>query len=167
MRELFAINLASIAAGIAAGLVVFFAFWIAASITRVVVRRLMGGRKIDAYVVESVARVAYVSVLAFGLVTALGTAGLNIAALVAGLGLTGFALGFALKDIVSNILSGFLLLIYKPFRRGDHIAVSGFEGIVVNMDFRYTTLETPEKRILVPNSNLFTNTISVRQKQGG
>lgn len=56
-----------------------------------------------------------------GLVTALGTAGVNVSALVTSLGLVGFALGFALKDALSNIISGILLLLYRPFSVGDVI----------------------------------------------
>ena len=48
-------------------------------------------------------------VMIFGFVTALGSVGVDVSALVAGLGLTGFALGFALKDTISNLLSGVLI----------------------------------------------------------
>ena len=56
-----------------------------------------------------------------GLVTALGTLGVDVSALVAGLGLTGFALGFAVKDTISNILAGVLLLVYRPFSKKDYV----------------------------------------------
>ena len=79
-----------------------------------------------------------------------------------GPGLTGFALGFALKDIISNTLAGVLILFYKPFHRGDRIEVSGSEGVVESVDMRYTRLSTIDgSHVLVPNSNLFTNSIRV------
>jgi small conductance mechanosensitive channel len=88
-----------------------------------------------------------------------------VKALVASLGLTGFALGFALKDIISNSLARVLILFYKPFHPGDHIDVAGSEGIVSSVDMRYTTLiVNAGQRVLVPNSNLFTNTIRVTDK---
>ena len=99
--------------------------------------------------------------LVFGAVTALGTAGVDVAALVAGLGLTGFALGFAFKDIISNVLSGILIIVYKPFDYDDHIKVSSFEGTVTSIDLRYTQLEADGRKIFVPNSMLFTNAITV------
>ena len=68
--------------------------------------------------------------IGLGLITALGTIGINVSALVAGLGLTGFALGFALKDLVANVVAGVLVLVYRPFHRQDHVAVAGFEGTV-------------------------------------
>ena len=50
-----------------------------------------------------------------------GTVGVDVSALVAGLGLAGFAIGFALRDAVSNTLAGVLVLMYQPFRVGDDI----------------------------------------------
>jgi hypothetical protein len=97
----------------------------------------------------------------FGTITALGTIGIDIWAMVAGLGLVGFALGFALKDLLSNFLAGFLILLYNPFVRGDVIAVSGNEGQVVEINMRYTVLQNNEKRILIPNSTLFQNNVIV------
>jgi small conductance mechanosensitive channel len=95
-------------------------------------------------------------------VTATGTLGIDVKALVTGLGLTGFALGFALKDVVANTLAGVLILLYKPFRNGDHVEVAGSMGSVSDIDLRYTTLHVDEKtRVLVPNSTLFTNSIRV------
>jgi small-conductance mechanosensitive channel len=84
-----------------------------------------------------------------------------VSALVAGLGLTGFALGFALKDTISNLISGVLILLYKPFQIGNRIKISGYEGIVVSIDLRYTELDAESCKILIPNSNLFTNPIEV------
>lgn len=106
----------------------------------------------------------YTGLLAIGVVTALGTLGINVSALVAGLGLTGFALGIALKDGLSNVVSGAMLLIYRPFRIGDRITVAGNEGIVTSIDLRYTTLSAPEQRILIPNSTLFTNSVIVHRE---
>ena len=58
-------------------------------------------------------------VIAIGLVTGFGTMGIDVSALIAGLGLSGFALGFALRDAVSNLIAGVLILLYRPFSYGD------------------------------------------------
>src|SRR3546814_5515248 len=71
--------------------------------------------------------------------------------LIAGLGLTGFALGLAVKDAVANLISGVLILLYRPFGYGSTIIVSGIagaEGRVVSIDLRYTTLETETSQVL-------------------
>jgi small-conductance mechanosensitive channel len=110
-------------------------------------------------------RAIHFTLLVFGWVTALGTLGLDVTALVAGLGLTGFALGFALRDIISNTLAGVLILLFRPFHRGDHVSVAGAEGVVSEVDLRYTTLVVDEEtRVLVPNSTLFTNAIRVARR---
>jgi small conductance mechanosensitive channel len=99
--------------------------------------------------------------LALGVVTALGTSGFNVSALVAGLGLTGFALGFALKDVLSNAVGGVLILTYHPFRHHDRVTVAGFDGLVADIDMRYTTIQAEDRKILVPNSTIMTSPISV------
>ena len=100
-------------------------------------------------------------IIGIGAITALGTLGINVNAMVAGLGLGGFALGFALKDALSNLLSGALILIYHPFTLGDTITVTGCQGIVIEINLRYTILQGDNKIFLIPNSSLFTNNIEV------
>jgi small-conductance mechanosensitive channel len=139
----------------------FMGFWVAAAVLRAIVARVGGGSDLGDDVRKLIQRVLKAGLLTFGAVTALGTTGIDVSALVAGLGLTGFALGFALRDILANIVAGTLILIYRPFHRHDHVSVAGFEGTVSDIDLRYTTLQTEGKRILIPNSTLFTNAISV------
>lgn len=149
---------------IGGGLVILAAFWVLAVAARYALIRLAGevaqhgGR---AEVVRLGAIVAYWTAIAFGVVVGLGTMGVNVAALVASLGLTGFALGFALRDAVANLLAGVLILTYRPFRYGDRIAVTGFEGIVVDIDLRYTTLDDGGKRHLIPNQTMYSNPVTV------
>lgn len=115
----------------------------------------------DRYLTSLLARTSSITLIIFGFVTAIGTLGINVSALVAGLGLTGFALGFALKDTISNLLSGILILLYRPFKIGNTINVSGYEGDVVSIDLRYTELNSNGNKILIPNSKLFTDPITV------
>ena len=97
-----------------------------------------------------------------GLVTALSNLGVDVSALVTGLGLTGFALGVALKDVISNVLAGVLILIYKPFVKADYIKVKGHEGQVVSTDLRYTVLQdVAGAKIYIPNSMLFVDALRV------
>jgi small conductance mechanosensitive channel len=143
------------------GLLIFFVFWFAGILGQRIVTRL-GRRTCWAEDVTSLlARGAKLALVIFGVVTALGTMGINVSALVAGSGLTGFALGFALKDALSNLLAGILLLSYRPFHHGQFIEVAGQKGTVMDMDFRYTTLESDGMKVLIPNSSLFTNTVVV------
>ncbi|MDZ4742116.1 MAG: mechanosensitive ion channel [Verrucomicrobiota bacterium] len=120
--------------------------------------------KIDsrrAHVFNLIRQTCKAAILILGVITILATLGVNVSAVVASLGLTGFALGFALRDALSNLLAGAMILLYRPFTLGDRIVVTSFEGIVTDIDLRYTTLSLDEKIFLIPNSVLFTNPITV------
>ncbi|HLJ47579.1 MAG TPA: mechanosensitive ion channel domain-containing protein [Bryobacteraceae bacterium] len=147
---------------------IFMLFWIVAAVTTRMILRFVGrGENAHGELLVLIGRTAKVSLLVFGALTALGTAGINVSALVAGLGLTGFALGFAFRDVLSNVLAGFLILLYRPFGHGDVVSVTGLEGTVLHIDLRYTSLDAAGKTILIPNSNLFTNPIVVAKKPVG
>lgn len=146
---------------LATGLAVLVGFWLAGSAARRFAERLATAKRIDPDLTLLLGRIAKVSLLFFGGVTALGTMGVDVSALVTGLGLTGFAVGFALRDIISNALSGMLVILYKPFKNGDHITVTALEGVVADVNLRYTVLHADGKRIFVPNAALMTNPITV------
>lgn len=149
---------------IAVSVVILLVFWLVASAVVRLIHRVGGRAKVNPDVLGLLAWSGRVAVLAIGVVTACGTMHIDIGALLAGLGLTGFAIGFALKDIISNFLSGVLILIYEPFRRGDFINVGGLEGNVIAIDFRYTSLQKDDTVILVPNANLFVKEIIVKRR---
>lgn len=151
----------------AAALFVFLSFWLASFVLRKAMRRIDNRIRFNQEIFILIGRTASAALIVFGAVTALGTAGVNVSALVAGLGLTGFALGFALKDALSNLLAGVLILVYRPFQRNDYISVAGFEGTVLQTDFRYTILQGKDRKILIPNSTLFTNAISLFEAKKG
>lgn len=149
---------------IAMALLVFTGFVIASTVARHLI--LGVAARTDPtfhFVLRLAAKTVASALLLFGAVTAIGTVGVNVSALVAGLGLTGFALGFALKDILSNLMSGVLILLYRPFRINDRITVTGLEGRVTEIDLRYTRLEKGDQTYLIPNSLLITNTIGLTQ----
>jgi small-conductance mechanosensitive channel len=149
------------------GLLIFVAFWLAGVLLRAFFGRLSQQADYNtAFILRLAGRITSIALIVFGAITALGTMGINVSALVAGLGLTGFALGFALKDILSNLIAGVLILLYRPFRVNDYIMVAGNEGIVTEIDLRYTTLQKEAQIFLIPNSVLFTNSIGVIESKG-
>ncbi|KXJ57701.1 MAG: hypothetical protein AXW17_02975 [Colwellia sp. Phe_37] len=99
--------------------------------------------------------------LFIGLVLAISKLGFDIGALVAGLGLTSFALGFALKDAISNLVAGVMIVLYKPVKLGDRIDITGSKGQVVDLNLRYITVKTEGITHLIPNSLLLNNKISI------
>ncbi|QDV05562.1 Small-conductance mechanosensitive channel [Planctomycetes bacterium Poly30] len=88
---------------------------------------------------------------------------LNPADLIAGLGVSSVAIGFAFKDILQNWLAGLLILIRQPFEVGDQIEVNGFEGTVQRIETRATILKTYDgQNAVIPNSDIYTNAILVK-----
>lgn len=101
-------------------------------------------------------------------VTVLGTLGVDTKPIIAGIGVTGFTIGFALKEIATNFLSGVLLVFIKPFQKGQYLKVMGaaagqnMEGTVESIDARYVLLRTKEGGLLmVPSVVVYTNPILV------
>lgn len=150
---------------IVSSVIILAVTWVVVFVIVGIVRRVLKAQEADVSVIDFIVKMIKGVIWCCAIITVLGTLGIDVAALVGGLGLTGFALGFALKDIVSNVLSGMLLLIYQPFKRQDRIKVSGWEGIVNDIDLRYTTLETANGMVLIPNSNLFTTPVELLNVQ--
>ena len=98
---------------------VFILFLIGGKLLMKIIHRMGRSNRIDDELSNFLGRSAKVGMLLFGAVSALGTLGIDIGALIAGLGLTGFALGFAFKDTISNVLAGIMVIIYKPFDQDD------------------------------------------------
>ena len=146
---------------IALACIILAASWLFARVVHGLVERVGHRKELHGHLSGFIARFARIAVLMLGIVTALGTLGVNVSGLVAGLGLTGFALGFALKDSISNLLAGMLIIVYRPFDLGDRIEIAGFSGRVMNVDLRYTELDADAERFLVPNSKLLTDPIKV------
>ena len=83
--------------------------------------------------------------------------------LIAGLGVSSVAIGFAFKDILQNWLAGLLLLIRQPFEIGDQIVVNGYEGTVQHIETRATVMTLYNgERALIPNSEVYTNAVLVK-----
>ncbi len=99
------------------------------------------------------------------LLTVLGTWGVDISALVAGLGLTGFAIGYALKDVLVNVVAGIMIIFYKTVEINTHVALLDVEGVVIDVDLRYTTIQGAKAKHLIPNSRLLSETITIFNKK--
>ncbi|MBW4446092.1 MAG: mechanosensitive ion channel family protein [Spirirestis rafaelensis WJT71-NPBG6] len=108
-----------------------------------------------------VSRLGYGGVWVLGTIVALGVLGLDFATLIGTLGLTSVAIGFSLRDVLSNYFSGVILLASRPFRLGDQIIIKEFEGTVTQIQLRATTLKTYDGRVVyIPNQEVFTATIT-------
>ncbi|HAS8196767.1 mechanosensitive ion channel family protein [Vibrio vulnificus] len=100
-----------------------------------------------------------------GTFLALSKLGFEIGTLVASLGLTGFALGFALKAAISNLVAGIMLALYKPIKLGDTVEITGSKGVVVDLNLRYITIQADGMTHLIPNSLLLNNKLSIVEEK--
>ena len=100
-------------------------------------------------------------IIAIGVLIALSQLGISLGPLLAGLGIAGFVLGFALQDSLSNFASGLMILIYKPFDVGDVVEVGGdVFGTVSNMSLVNTTVLTFDNQtLIVPNNSIWQKVI--------
>lgn len=107
-----------------------------------------------------IGRLCYGGVWVLGSVVALGVLGLDFATLLGTLGLTSVAIGFSLKDVLSNYISGVILLAARPFRISDQVVIGNFEGTVVQIQLRATTMRTYDGRLVyIPNQQVFQSSV--------
>lgn len=117
-----------------------------------------------------IGRLSYGAVWVVGFVIALGVMGLDFGALLGALGLTSVAIGFSLKDVLSNYISGVILLAARPFRIDDQVVIGEYEGTIAQIQLRGTTMKTYDGRVVyIPNQEVFqasiiNNTASPRRR---
>ncbi|AOW99709.1 mechanosensitive ion channel protein MscS [Moorena producens PAL-8-15-08-1] len=110
-------------------------------------------------------KTCYVAVWVIGILVAsvIAFPGLRLGDIVATLGLTSVAIGFAFQDIFKNFLAGVLLLLQEPFRINDQVIIGDYEGTVEQIDIRTTKIRTYQgERVILPNSTVFTSAVQVR-----
>ena len=149
---------------IAVALLVFVAFYLAAKVLRGVTRRVFQKRTRHRNVGFVVGRLAQGTLIILGLLIALVIAlpAFRPGQLVQLLGISSVAIGFAFRDILQNFLAGILLLLTEPFKIGDQIRFGDYEGVVEDIQTRATMIRTYDsRRIVIPNAELFTNSVTV------
>jgi small-conductance mechanosensitive channel len=110
---------------------------------------------------ELLRRIANRSVLILGTLTALNQIpGIDVTSVLAGLGILGFTVGFALQDIARNFIAGLLILMRRPFTVGDAVEIAGHAGTVLEITVRDTVIKTWDGVMeIIPNLDVYTNPI--------
>ncbi len=145
-------------------LIVFTLFYIVARGIKHLVQRVTTERRRHRNLGLVLGRLAQWLMVFIGLLIAVGIVfpSINAQSLIELLGIGSVAIGFAFRDIFQNFLAGILILLTEPFRIGDQIIVSGYEGTVEDIQTRATLIKTYDgRRIVIPNAELFTNAVTV------
>ncbi len=139
---------------VAALVIVLIGRWVARGLARLS-RSIMLRSKTDTAVATFVSDVIYVSVLVFAVISALGWVGFDTTSFAAVIAAAGLAIGLALQGSLSNLASGLLLLVFKPFRVGDSVEIGPSAGTVEEIHVFSTLLRTADNvQIYIPNSQV-------------
>ncbi len=144
-----------------AALVVFAVGLYLASIVRRLVRRGLERRTENSQPINLLSQLSYWLVVILVAAISLQMVGFNLTAFLAGLGIAGITIGFALQDVSKNFIAGVLMLIQQPFDIGEFIEVGGYSGTVEAIDLRATQVRTTDgKLVLIPNGEVMISPIT-------
>jgi len=134
--------------------------WIARRITRFT-GKLMQRAEMDDTLVNFLSNIVYALLLAAVILAALDKLGVPVTSLLAILGAAGLAVGLALKDSLGNFAAGVMLILFRPFKKGDFVEVAGVAGSVDEVRIFSTVLTTPDnKQITIPNGQVGADSIT-------
>jgi small conductance mechanosensitive channel len=134
--------------------------WVAKKITKTIAR-MMNARDVEETLNKFLANIVYAVLLTAVILAALDSLGLPITSLFAVVGAAGLAVGLALKDSLGNFAAGVMLVMFRPFAKGDYVEVAGVGGTVDEIRIFSTVLTTPDnKQITIPNGLINADTIT-------
>ena len=159
--EQFIVDFLTLLPNLIAALVVFAIGVYLASIVRRLVRRGLEIRTKNPQPIILLSQLSYWLVVILVAVISLQMVGFNLTAFLAGLGIAGITIGFALQDVSKNFIAGLLMLIQQPFEIGEVIEVDGYTGKVEGIDLRATQIRTADgKLVLIPNGEVMVSPIT-------
>jgi len=133
--------------------------WIARVISKLLGKAALASTK-DEMLQSFVKSICYFLLLLIVVIAALSQLGINTSSLVALIGAAGLAIGLSLQNSLQNFAAGVMLLIFKPFRKGDLIETGGMTGVVEQMGLLVLELRTGDnKTVLIPNGKVFSDSI--------
>ena len=140
-----------------AGAVLILSLWVSSAIETRLLRKAVGG---DLSLRKAVSNATRALLMFFGLIIALSAVGIDLTALSVLGGAIGVGIGFGLQKLASNYVSGFVILAERSMRIGDNVRVDNFEGIITDINARYTVIRsTTGRESIVPNELLIINRV--------
>ena len=154
-------HFAQILSKLIVGAVVLAAFYFAWLLIRPVLKMVFKRSGTNEMTSTFLSTLAKYTLLIVGFVTALDSMGIKIGAVLASLGIAGLTIGFAARDSLSNIISGILIFLDRPFVIGDIVEIEGFYGRVEKITLRSTRIITSDGKMLaVPNTEIINKTVA-------
>jgi small-conductance mechanosensitive channel len=142
------------------GLVIFILTLAGSGFIAKWIKRIFKKRINDRELLHLIFLISRWTILIIGTVIALDQVDFNVTGFIAGLGVAGFTIGFALQDIAKNFISGMLLLYRQPFNLGDYVSVNDHSGTVKAINVRDTVIEKLDgELVIIPNQKVFENPI--------
>tara|TARA_B100000575_G_scaffold287002_1_gene284613 strand:- start:3648 stop:4550 length:903 start_codon:yes stop_codon:yes gene_type:complete len=159
-QELLAIALSS-SVNILAGLgTIIIGFWLSSKASRIVRKQMSTLQRVDKTLTPILASIIRYAGFILTLVVALGQFGVQTTSIIAVLGAAGLAIGLALQGTLSNVASGIMLLLLRPFSVGDWVETNSISGTVREIGLFATQIDTFDNiYITVPNSSIWSATI--------
>ena len=143
------------------GAVVLAAFYIAWLLISPVLKMVFRRSRTNEMTSTFLSTLAKYTLLIVGFVTALDSMGIKVGAVLASLGIAGLTIGFAARDSLSNVISGILIFLDRPFVIGDIVEIEGFYGRVEKITLRSTRIITSDGKMLaVPNTEIINKTVA-------
>lgn len=152
--------LLSIAPNVIGAILILVIGWWLASLLSKYLKKAMTRAKVDAGIISFVYSITKNALRIVVLISTAAKLGVNVTSIIAALGAASVAVGLALKDSMSNVASGVLIIINKLFHVGDYLEVDDLQGTVSKIEMMNTTLTTIDnKTIVIPNSTLTSTSI--------
>ncbi len=134
--------------------------WVATQLVKLL-KRVLGRANTDPMLVNFFGSILKTMLLLVVVIAALEQLGVNTTSLIALIGAAGIAVGLALKESLQNFAAGVMLIVFRPFNKGDFVEVAGTAGSVEKISMFSTTLKTGDNRqVIVPNGSIYGGTIT-------
>jgi small conductance mechanosensitive channel len=150
-----------------AALILIVGLWLAFFLSRLVRQKAIENPKIDTTLGAFLSIMIRYALIILVLIVVLQQFGVQTTSLVAVLGASALAIGLALQGTLTNVASGIMIAIIRPYHIGDFVEINGKEGIVTDLDLFFTRLRSPDERtVLVPNGQAASNPIINHTQKG-
>ncbi len=154
-------HVAELLADLIVGFIIFLAFYLFWFLFRPILKRILARTNLDETATIFATTVIKYGIYIVGILNALSATGIDTASVLASLGIAGLTIGFAARDAFSNLISGLLIYLDRPFVIGDLVEIEEFYGRVDQITLRSTRIITSDGKMLaVPNADIINKTVA-------